>query len=56
MIGESKQTLRAVLNGHASQSAKVEVRFEKTFGIRADTLTRVQTAYGLTQAHAHEDN
>jgi plasmid maintenance system antidote protein VapI len=32
------------------------IRFEKAFGIKADTLLRMQTAYELAQARAHEDD
>ena len=30
------------------------IRFEKAFGIKADTLLRMQTAYELAQAREHE--
>ncbi|MBC7667147.1 helix-turn-helix transcriptional regulator [Caulobacter sp. DWR2-3-1b2] len=30
------------------------IRFEKVFGVRADTLVRMQAAYDLAQARAHE--
>ena len=30
------------------------IRFEKAFGVKADTLLRMQTAYDLAQARAHE--
>ena len=32
------------------------IRFEKAFGIRADTLLRMQTAYDLAQAREHESD
>ena len=31
------------------------IRFEKAFGVKADTLLRMQTAYELAQARARED-
>jgi len=31
------------------------IRFEKAFGVKADTLYRMQTAYDLAQARAHQD-
>jgi plasmid maintenance system antidote protein VapI len=31
------------------------IRFEKAFGVKADTILRMQSAYDLAQARAHED-
>ena len=53
-FGVSRQALSGLLNGHASLSAEMAIRFEKAFGVRADTLMRMQTAYDLAQARAHE--
>jgi antitoxin HigA-1 len=55
-FGVSRQALSAVLNGRASLSAEMAIRFEKLFGIKADILCRMQTAYDLAQARAHEDD
>jgi plasmid maintenance system antidote protein VapI len=30
------------------------IRFEKAFGVKADTLLRMQTTYELAQAREHE--
>jgi plasmid maintenance system antidote protein VapI len=30
------------------------IRFEKAFGVKADTLLRMQTSYELAQARANE--
>ncbi len=43
------------MSGHASLTAGMAIRFEKAFGISADTLMRMQTAYDLAQARAHKD-
>jgi plasmid maintenance system antidote protein VapI len=32
------------------------IRFEKAFGIKADTLMRMQTAFDMAQARAHADD
>jgi plasmid maintenance system antidote protein VapI len=32
------------------------IRFEKAFGVRADTLMRMQTAYDMAQARARADD
>jgi len=53
-FGVSRQALSTLLNGHASLSADMAIRFEKAFGVKADTLLRMQTAYELAQARSHE--
>lgn len=35
-------------------SAELAIRFEKAFGVKADTLLRMQMANELAQARAHE--
>ena len=54
-FGVSRQALGTLLNGHAALSAEMAIRFEKAFGVKADTLLRMQTAYELARARAHED-
>ena len=53
-FGVSRQALSTLLNGHASLSADMAIRFEQAFGVKADTLLRMQTAYELAQARNHE--
>ncbi|WP_299820373.1 HigA family addiction module antitoxin [uncultured Roseibium sp.] len=48
-LGVSRQAFGMLLNGKAGLSADMAIRFEKAFGVRADTLLRMQTAYGLAQ-------
>jgi addiction module HigA family antidote len=55
-FGVSRQALSTLLNGRANLSADMAIRFEKAFGIKADTLMRMQTAYELAQARVHEDD
>jgi antitoxin HigA-1 len=50
----SRQAMSNLLNGHASVSAEMAIRFEKAFGVRADTLLRMQASHDLAQARAHE--
>ncbi|MDG2520347.1 HigA family addiction module antitoxin [Caulobacter segnis] len=52
----SRQALSNLLNGHAKLSADMAIRFEKAFGVKADTLLRMQTAYELAEARAHESS
>ena len=53
-FGVSRQALSTLLNGHASLSADMAIRFEKAFGVKADTLLRMQTSYDLAQARTRE--
>ncbi len=50
----SRPTMSKLLNGRQDLSADMAIRFEKAFGVKADTLMRMQTAYDLAQARAHE--
>ena len=52
----TRQTLSNLLNGHTALSADMAIRFEKAFGVRADTLMRMQTAYDMAQARARADD
>ncbi|MBV9527521.1 HigA family addiction module antitoxin [Sphingomonas sp.] len=51
----TRQAMSNLLNGNAGVSAEMAIRFEKAFGISADTLVRMQAAHELAQARAHED-
>jgi addiction module HigA family antidote len=51
----SRQQMSALLNGRAGLSADMAICFEKAFGVKADTLMRMQTAYDLAQARKHAD-
>jgi addiction module HigA family antidote len=55
-FGASRQAMSALLNGNASLSADMAIRFEKAFGVKADTLLRMQATFDLAQARAHERN
>lgn len=48
-LGVSRQNMSALLNGRSALSAMMALRFEKAFGIKADTLLRMQVAYDLAQ-------
>lgn len=52
----SRQALSNLFNGRAALSADMAIRFEKAFGIKADMLMRMQTAYDMAQARAHADD
>jgi addiction module HigA family antidote len=53
-FGVSRQALSTLLNGNASLSADMAIRFERAFGVKADTLLRMQTVYEIAQAREHE--
>ena len=51
----TRQTLSNLFNGHTALSADMAIRFEKAFGIKADTLMRMQANYDMAQARARAD-
>lgn len=53
-FGVSRQALSTLLNGNANLSADMAIRFEKAFGVKADTLMRMQATFELARARAHE--
>jgi addiction module HigA family antidote len=53
-LGVTRQAMSNLLNGKAGLSAEMAIRFEKAFGIRADTLLRMQAAHDLARVRAHE--
>lgn len=50
-FGVSRQTISGILNSRTSLTASMAIRFEKAFGIKADTLMRMQSRYDLARAH-----
>lgn len=53
-LGVTRQAASNVLNGNTGVSAEMAIRFEKLFGVQADTLVRMQAAHDLAQARAGE--
>lgn len=51
----SRQSISKLLNGRQGLSAEMAIRFEKAFGLKAETLMRMQAAHELAEARAHED-
>lgn len=51
----TRQAMSNLLNGNAGLSAEMAIRFEKAFGLKADTLIRMQAAHELAEARRHED-
>jgi addiction module HigA family antidote len=54
-LGVSRQASSALLNGRAALSAEMALRFEKAFGLSADTLLRMQSAHDMAVARTHAD-
>lgn len=50
----TRQAMSNLLNGNAGVSAEMAIRFEKAFGLKADTLMRMQAAHELARARARE--
>lgn len=55
-LSVSRAAMSNLLNGHAGLSADMAIRFEKAFGLSADTLVRMQVAHELAGARAHQDD
>ena len=50
----SRPALSNVLNGRADLSGDMALRLEKAFGVRMDTLMRMQAAYDIAQTRKRE--
>ena len=46
----SRPALSSLLNGRADLSGNMALRIEKAFGVKMETLMRMQTAYDIAQA------
>lgn len=55
-FGVSRQALSNLFNARAALSADMAIRFEKAFGVKAETLLRMQLAYDLARARQHESD
>jgi len=53
-FGVSRQAISALLHGRSALSAEMAIRFEHAFGVKADTLMRMQTRYELAKARERE--
>ncbi len=51
----SRPTLSSLLNGKADLSGDMALRIEKAFGLKMDTLMRMQNAYDIAQARKREN-
>jgi addiction module HigA family antidote len=54
-LGVSWPTLSTLLNRKASLSGEMALRIEKAFGVKMDTLMRMQSAYEIAQTRKREN-
>jgi addiction module HigA family antidote len=54
VLGVSRPTLSSLLNGQADLSGDMALRVEKAFGVKMDTLMRMQASYDIVQTRARE--
>jgi len=50
----SRPALSSLLNGKAGLSGEMALRIEKAFGVRMDTLMRMQSTYDIAQTRKRE--
>ena len=50
----SRPALSSLLNGKAALSGEMALRIEKAFGVKMDTLMRMQSAYAIAQIRKRE--
>lgn len=50
----SRPALSSLLNGKANLSGEMALRLEKAFGVKMDTLMRMQAAYDIAQTRKRE--
>jgi addiction module HigA family antidote len=50
----SRPALSSLLNGKADLSGDMAVRIEKAFGVKMDTLMRMQASYDIAQTRKSE--
>lgn len=49
----SRPALSSLLNGKAGLSGEMALRIEKAFGVKMDTLMRMQVSYDIVQTRKH---
>ena len=54
LLGVSRPTLSSLLNGKAGLSGDMALRVEKVFGVKMDTLMRMQSSYDIAQTRKRE--
>jgi addiction module HigA family antidote len=55
-LGVTRPALSSLLNERSALSPEMALRLEKAFGVKMDTLLRMQTAYEVAAARLRERN
>ncbi|HEY1646898.1 MAG TPA: HigA family addiction module antitoxin [Terracidiphilus sp.] len=55
-LAVSRPTLSSLLNGKANLSGEMALRIEKAFGVKMDTLMRMQSAYDIALTRKRENS
>lgn len=53
-LGVSRPALSTLLNGRSDLSGDMALRIEKAFGVKMDTLMRMQSAWDIAQTRKRE--
>ena len=53
-LGVSRPALSSLLNGNSDLSGEMALRMEKAFGVKMDTLMRMQSSYDIAQMRKRE--
>ena len=54
ILGISRPALSSLLNGKADLSGDMALRLEKAFGVKMDTLMRMQSSYDIARTRGRE--
>ncbi len=54
VLGVTRQTLSILMNERRGLSPEMALRHEKAFGVKMDTLLRMQTAWEIAEARKRE--
>ena len=54
VLGVARPTLSSLLNQRSALSPEMALRLEKAFGVKMDTLVRMQTACEIAEARRRE--
>src|SRR4051812_5713456 len=54
ILGVSRPALSSLLNGKADLSGDMAMRIEKAFGVKLDTLMRMQNSYDIARTRLRE--
>jgi len=54
VLGVSRPALSNLLNGNADLSGDMALRIEKAFGVKMDTLMRMQSSYDIARTRKRE--